>query len=85
MAGWRAPACCSSNAVFDHAIKFLDNKIGDGRLRIEQHRGALEAGERVELSVPIEYTPILRKPVPAGEVFISLMWEPRHDGKGSPT
>lgn len=63
--------------VFDDSIMLMDNKIGDGQLKIEPHRRLLEANEHIETSVPIMYKPILRKAVPAGEVFVSLMWEPR--------
>lgn len=70
--------------VFDQAILVLDNKLGGASLRLEPHRRALEAGEHIELAVPIEYSyrlsmskPLQLKKAAAGEVVISMIWEAR--------
>ena len=60
-----------SDTITDH------DQIGHASVMLEQHRAQLEAGERVECTVPLEYKPFIGKPVAAGEVVIALSWEAR--------
>ena len=54
-----------------------DDKLGHGSLALEQHRAQLEAGHRVQCTVPLEYKPLVGKLVAAGQVYIALTWEAR--------
>jgi len=52
-----------------------DDKLGSGFLMLGHHRRALLAGERVDVSVPLEYKTRLGKVQDAGEVHFALTWE----------
>ena len=54
-----------------------NDKLGAGSLQLAQHRSALESGERVECSVPLEHKPMIGKAVAAGQVFVTIAWEKR--------
>ena len=61
--------------AWDYDESTLNDKLGFGSLLLEPHRAALEAGDRVEVEVPLEYTKLLGGAEARGQVFIALAWE----------
>lgn len=64
--------------AWDHDEVSENDRLGVGALPLAKHRAALERGERVECTVPLEYKPMVGKAVAAGEVFVSLAWEKKN-------
>ena len=65
--------------AWDHDIDSMNDQIGHGTLALAAHRAAMLAGEQVECTVPLEYNGGilgLGKAVAAGEVKLTLSWEP---------